>query len=278
MPSEPPAALARCILAGQPAADARALPAARQRLLAAAGACVAARRQPQVQAALLAVDQPGPCTLFGHPQTLGVEGAAFVHGVAVQGDESHAVVLAMVAAAQRHGAGGDDLLRGIAVGLELVCRLHAPHPSSACVLATAAGVGALLELTEGQLASAIGLAAGMASPRRVAAPGMPEWHAGWAAQAGCRAVRLAMSAFGGFGGYQAAPGLFDGFFESPSEGLHGPLHGWGQTCLWLNAEPAVDFQDLCAQGELPAAPALALQAALDGLFKRPYIDTDALAF
>jgi 2-methylcitrate dehydratase PrpD len=266
-----PEALARCILAGTPGPDPRALPAASQHLRAAAGACVAARRQPHVQAALLAIDQPGPCTVFGHPQTLGVEGAVFVGGIAAQDDEGHAVVLAMLAAAQRHGAGGDDLLRGIAVGLELNGRLR-QQPARA-VLATAAGVGALLELTEGQLASAIGLAAGMASPPHAAGPDMPQLHAGWAAQAGYRAVRLAMSAFGGFGGYVAAPALFDG--------LDQPLIGLGETWLWLDvqrARPSFDFQALCAQGELPAARAQALEAALDGLFRRPFIDTDALAF
>jgi 2-methylcitrate dehydratase PrpD len=232
-----PEALARCILAGTPGADPRALPAARQQLRAAVGACVAARRQPHVQAALLAIDQPGPCTVFGHPQTLGVEGAAFVGGVAAQDDEGHAVVLAVLAAAQRHG------------------------------------VGALLELTEGQLASAVGLAAGMASPPHAAGPGMPQLQAGWAAQAGYRAVRLAMSAFGGFGGYVAAPALF--------EGLDDPLLGLGETWRWLDEDPArqaLDFHALCAQGDLPAEQAQALEAALDGLFRRPFIDTDALAF
>jgi 2-methylcitrate dehydratase PrpD len=257
--------LARGIVACDPAADPRALSVARHLVLDIAGICVAARREAYMMAATMAIDQPGPCTVIGHPQTLGVEGAAFVNGTAAHGEDFddtyeggpvHAgavIVPAVLAAAQRHGASGADLLRGIAVGVEVTCRLCAVapmqvhkagfHPTAIFgVMGAVAGVGALLELTEGQLVSAFGTAGSMAG-------GIIEYlaegawtkrmHPGFAAQSGYRAVRLAM---GGFVGprtvFEGQHGFFHGYANTLSGDFEAMLSGFGTHWVW----PTIAFK------------------------------------
>jgi 2-methylcitrate dehydratase PrpD len=121
-----------------------------------------------------------------------------------------AVVLpAVLAAAERYGRTGADVLRGYVVGTELMCRLAlvAPtaihragfHPTAVIgALGAAAAVGATLRLSPAQLTSALGIAGSMAS-------GIIEYlaegtwtkrlHAGWAAQAGLRAALLGRAGF-----------------------------------------------------------------------------------
>ena len=139
-----------------------------------------------------------------------------------------AVVLpAVLAAAERYGRSGADVLRGYVVGTELMCRLAlvAPtaihragfHPTAVIgALGAAAGVGAALRLAPDQLTSALGIAGSMAS-------GIIEYlaegtwtkrlHAGWAAQAGLRAALLGRAGFLG-------P-------RTVLEGEHGFFHAFG---------------------------------------------------
>jgi 2-methylcitrate dehydratase PrpD len=192
-------------------------------LLDVAGLCVAARNQDYVRAAIAAWDATGPCTVLGHAGTLDAAGAALVNGTAAHGEDfddsfegtpvhASAVVLpAVLAAAERYGAGGADVLRGYVVGAELMCRLAlvAPtaihragfHPTAVIgALGAAAGVGAVLRLSPRQLTCALGVAGSMAS-------GIIEYlaegtwtkrlHAGWPAQAGLRAALLGRAGFHG---------------------------------------------------------------------------------
>jgi 2-methylcitrate dehydratase PrpD len=257
--------LARGMLQATPEADARALPVARRLLLDIAGICVAARHEPYVHAALASIDQPGPCTVIGSATQLGVEGAAFVNGTAAHGEDFddtfeggpvHAgavIVPAVLAAAQRHGASGADVLRGIAVGVEVTCRLCAVapmkvhkagfHPTAIFgVMGAVAGVGAMLRLTEPQLVNAFGIAGSMAG-------GIIEYlsegawtkrlHPGWAAQSGYRAVRLAL---GGFVGprtvFEGPHGFFHGFANTGDGDFEAMLAGFGEEWVW----PTIAFK------------------------------------
>ena len=190
-------------------------------LLDVAGLCIAARDTDYVRAALAALDAEGSCTAWGHACGLDAAGAALVNGTAAHGEDfddsfegtpvhASAVVLpAVLAAAERHGAAGVDVLRGYAAGAELMCRLAlvAPtaihragfHPTAVIgALGAAAGVGATLRLTPRQLTDALGVAGSMAS-------GIIEYlaegtwtkrlHAGWSAQAGLRAALLGRAGF-----------------------------------------------------------------------------------
>jgi 2-methylcitrate dehydratase PrpD len=202
------------------------------------GLCVAARRENYIAAAMSGCDDDGRCTAIGHAPTLSSAGAAFVNGTAAHGEDFddtfeggpvHAgavVVPAVLAACERHGGDGAAALRGIAVGVEVLCRasLVAPkaihkagfHPTAVLgTMGAAAGVSAALGLDRRQTVDGLGIAGSMAS-------GIIEYltegawtkrlHPGWAAQSGIRAALLAR---GGFVGprtvFEGAHGLFHGF-------------------------------------------------------------------
>ena len=251
--------LARAVVASRPQDDARALPVARRLLMDVAGICVAARHEPYVRAAIESIDQPGPCTVIGFDQRMGVEGAAFVNGTAAHGEDFddtyeggpvHAgavVVPAVLAAAQRHGASGADLLRGIALGVEVTCRLCAVapmkvhkagfHPTAIFgVMGAAAGVGAMLRVPAPQLVDAFGIAGSLAG-------GIIEYlaegawtkrlHPGWAAQSGYRAVRLAMAGFEGPRTvFEGSHGFFHGYANTSDGNFDAMLESFGERWLW----------------------------------------------
>ena len=255
--------LARGIVASAPAADAQALAVARRLVLDIAGICVAARHEPYVQAAIASIDQPGPCSVIGYGPTMGVEGAAFVNGTAAHGEDFddtyeggpvHAgavIVPAVLAAAQRHGSSGADALRGIALGVEVMCRLCAVapmqvhkagfHPTAIFgVMGAVAGVGALLRVPEAVLVNAFGIAGSMAG-------GIIEYlaegawtkrlHPGWAAQSGYRAVRLALAGFvGPRTVFEGQHGFFHGYANvntaAGAGNFEAMLDGLGRQWLW----------------------------------------------
>ena len=114
------------------------------------------------------------------------------------------IVPAVLAACERHNPDGAAALLGIAVGVEVMCRLSTVvpkavhkagfHPTAVFgAMGAAAGVGAALGLTPKQTVDALGIAGSMAG-------GIIEYlaegtwtkrmHAGWAAQSGLRAALL----------------------------------------------------------------------------------------
>ena len=238
--------IAEGLARGIAAARARPLPAAvretcERMLIDIAGLCVAAREADYVRAALASWDAQGDCTAIGHGRTLDAAGAAFVNGTAAHGEDYddtfeggpvHAGVVAipaLLAAAERHRIAGPDLLLGIAVAAEVMCRgsLVAPkrihkagfHPTAVLgAMGAAAGIAAALRVDERTFASAQGIAGSMASgiiEYLAEGTSTKRMHPGWAAQAGLRAVALAQA---GFDGPRTA-----------WEGTHGFLHAFAQT-------------------------------------------------
>jgi 2-methylcitrate dehydratase PrpD len=227
------------------------------------GLCMAARHSDYLQAALQASAEPGVCTLIGHAGGFNVATAALCNGTAAHGEDYddtyeggpiHAgavIVPALLAAAEAHQLSGADLLRGIAVGCEVMCRLCtvAPklvhkagfHPTAVFgALGAAAGVASALRLTPAQWVNALGIAGSMAS-------GIIEYlaegawtkrmHPGWAAQAGYRAARMAQAGFTGprtlFDGEH---GFFHAFANKDGCDFTAMLAGAGTQ--WLSAEIA----------------------------------------
>ena len=232
-------------------------------LMDVAGLCVAARNSDYLQAALRASAEPGVCTLIGHAGGFNVATAALCNGTAAHGEDYddtfeggpvHAgavIIPAVLAAAEQHGLSGNDAMRGIAVGCEVMCRLClvAPkrvhkagfHPTAVFgALGAAAGVAMALRLTDTQWFNALGIAGSMAS-------GIIEYlaegawtkrmHPGWAAQAGYRAARMAQAGFTGprtlFDGEH---GFFHAFANSDGCDFGAMLDGAGK--LWLSADIA----------------------------------------
>jgi 2-methylcitrate dehydratase PrpD len=222
------AALAQRVGEWAAALDAAARPAegrsiCHRLLLDVAGLCVAARHTDYVAATLASAEGSGRATAIGHARTLTGYDAAVVNGTAAHGEDFddtfeggpvHAgavIVPAVLAIAEERGLAGDAVLKGLAVGVELLCRgsLVAPqaihkagfHPTAVLgALAAAAAVGAAMGLDRSAIARAIGTSGSMAS-------GIIEYladgswtkrlHAGWAAQGGIRAARLAEAGFVG---------------------------------------------------------------------------------
>ena len=165
-------------------------------------------------------------------------GAALVNGTAAHGEDFddtfeggpvHAgavVVPAVLAACERHNPDGAAALKGIAVGVEVLCRLSLVvpkavhkagfHPTAVFgAMGAAAGVAAALRLDRKQTVDALGIAGSMAS-------GIIEYlaegawtkrmHAGWAAQSGLRAALMARAGFSGPRTvFEGTHGLFHGF-------------------------------------------------------------------
>src|SRR5205807_3964218 len=205
------------------------------------GLCVTARNEDYVKAALAGWDDEGICTAIGHARRLSAAGAAFVNGTAAHGEDFddtfeggpvHAgavIVPAVLAACERHNADGASALKGIAFGVEVLCRLSTVvpkathkagfHPTAVFgAMGAAAGVAAALKLDQRQSVDALGIAGSMAS-------GIIEYlaegawtkrmHAGWAAQSGLRAALMARAGFSG-------P-------RTVFEGTHGLFHGFAHT-------------------------------------------------
>src|SRR5712692_5321185 len=169
------------------------LPAATRRkcedlLIDVVGLCVTARNEDYIKSAIAGWDDDGPCTAIGHKRTLTASGAAFVNGTAAHGEDFddtfeggpvHAgavIVPAVFAACERHNPDGASALLGIAVGVEVICRLSlvAPkavhkagfHPTAVFgAMAAAAAVGAALKLGPRQLVDALGIVGSMAGGR-----------------------------------------------------------------------------------------------------------------
>jgi 2-methylcitrate dehydratase PrpD len=265
------------------AVDGAKLPSAvrekcRQTTIDAIGLCIAARNKDYVRAAIAGWDDDGSCTAIGHRRTLSAAGAAFVNGTAAHGEDFddtfeggpvHAgsvVVPAVLAACERHNVDGAAALRGVAVGIETMCRLStvAPtkthkagfHPTAVFgAVGAAAGVAATLGLGKRQTVDALGVVGSMAS-------GIIEYlaegtwtkrmHAGWAAQSGYRAALLARAGFSG-------P-------RTVFEGAHGLFHGFANTTEGDYGALTVDF------GRRWVTETLAFKPYPCGTMTHPYID------
>src|SRR3954462_1895509 len=183
-------------------------------LIDVAGLCVLARRRDYVKAALAGFGETGPATAIGHRRPVGAARAAFVNGNAPPGEDyddtfeggpvqaGAVVVPAVLAAAELEGASGSSVLRGMAVGVEILCRLSVVVPKAVHVSgfhptavlgapAAAAAVASTLRLEMNELVDALGISGSMAS-------GIIEYlaegtwtkrlHPGWAAHSGVRAA------------------------------------------------------------------------------------------
>lgn len=191
--------------------------------------------------------QGSEATVLGTGEQRSMLGAAFVNGTlahALDFDDTHlpsvlhpsaVVVPAALAVAEHVGASGEQLVRAVAVGDEVTCRLgmaaydpalrnsiffeNGLHATSICGALGAAAAGAgLLGLDTDKIAHALAIAASLGSGILEAnrtGGSVKRIHCGWAAQAGITAAVLAEA--GLTGPRTALEGRF-GFFRAFSEG------------------------------------------------------------
>ncbi|MDL2397965.1 MmgE/PrpD family protein [Rhizobium mayense] len=255
----------------------KAIEISRMLIVDVAGLAIAARNEDYVAATIAATDK-GATTAIGHRGGFDAFSAALINGTAAHGEDyddtfeggpvhSGAVIVpAVLAICEREGLSGDRLLKGVAVGVELLCRLSlvAPkaihtagfHPTAVIgTVAAAAAVSASLDLSESETVSAIGIAGSMAA-------GIIEYlaegtwtkrmHAGNAAQSG---IRAAVMARGGFLGPRTV-----------MEGTHGFFHAFAPS-------RAPDFDALLRDlGQDWVMETIAFKPYACGTMTQPFID------
>ena len=185
------------------------------------GVIVAARNEDYIQSLVKTYSNTGNIIALGHKNIFDVFSSSIICGTAAHGEDfddtfegnpmhvGATMVSVFLSAGQFFKLNGEQILRGIAIGAELICRmaLVSPtamhkqgfHPTAICsVFGAAAGLGAVLGLNSKQLSSALGVAGSMAS-------GIIEYlaegtwtkrmHPGWAASSGIHAALLGRSDF-----------------------------------------------------------------------------------
>ena len=219
------------------------------------GLSIAALDTDYGKAAREAFADPGTATVFGLETGHAPEAAAAINGTCGHGEDFDntfegcpvhsgvVIVPALIAAGERHGLASADVARGIAVGIEVMCRLglvakkavHSAgfHPTAILgTMAATAGIVAARRLTPLQTRDALGVAGSMSS-------GIIEYladgsstkrlHAGWAAQCGLRAAALGAAGFSGPATvFEGVHGLFKGFAHSIEPDFDLLLDGLGE--------------------------------------------------
>jgi 2-methylcitrate dehydratase PrpD len=202
---------------------ARAQETIRLLMIDVSGLCIAARELDYVAAARSSATSEGSATAIGHPDSYGPYDAALINGTAAHGEDYddtfeggpvHAgavIVPAVFAIAEHRGLSGGAVVKGIAAGVETMCRMSLVAPQAthkACfhptaifgAPAAAIGVSVAIGLPREKTTNALGIAGSLAS-------GIIEYladgsstkrlHAGAAAQSGVRAALLAEGGFTG---------------------------------------------------------------------------------
>ena len=247
----------------------------RQRVLDVLGLCVAAvplSTSGAVAAMVTHQGGVGEATAIGVAPRVPAAQAAFVNGVLAHSldfDDTHlpsvlhpssAVVPAALAAAQASGASGAQVVRAIAVGLEVTVRLgmagydaalgnsvffeHGQHATSICgVMGASVAAGMLLDLHGERLVDVLGLAASTASgiieANRTGGT-VKRIHNGWAARSAVTVAELVAR------GLSGPPTVLEGRFGFFEAFLHG------------HADLAAVTADLGRQWSVP------------GIFIKPY--------
>ncbi len=187
------------------------------------GIIFSARNENYVKSLVETYKGSGNLVSLGHSERFDLFSSAIIAGTAAHGEDfddtfegnpmhvGATMIPAMLSAAQKFNLNGDQILKGLTIGSELICRLAlvAPtamhkqsfHPTAVCgTFGVAAGLSSVLDLTEKQMVSALGIAGSFTS-------GIIEYlaegswtkrvHPGWSANSGMNAALIAKSGFYG---------------------------------------------------------------------------------
>ena len=187
------------------------------------GIILSARNEDYVKSLVETYKGSGSLISLGHSERFDLFSSAIIAGTAAHGEDfddtfegnpmhvGATMIPAMLSAAQKFNLSGDQILKGLAVGSELICRLAlvAPtamhkqsfHPTAVCgTFGVAAGLSSVLDMSEKQMVSALGIAGSFTS-------GIIEYlaegswtkrvHPGWSANSGMNATLIAKSGFYG---------------------------------------------------------------------------------
>ena len=243
------------------------------------GLMVSAKSEPYIKSLINALEEHGNCTLVGHDKKVNPFNASIINGTAIHGEDfddtfegtpvhvGSVMVPAILSSAQAKNLNGQNFLKGLVVGSELICRLAlvAPtavhrqgfHPTAIFgAFGSSIGVSSLLGNTINEMSSGLGIVGSMASgiiEYLAEGTSTKRLHPGWAAGCGWQSANFAKSGFLG-------P-------RTVFEGQHGVFNCFARS----NIEP--DFLQITSDlGNRWETKNLALKPYACGTMAQPFID------
>ena len=205
------------------------------------GLMASAKHEPYIQSLISSLEEEGKCTIIGHDKLVTPFNATIINGTAVHGEDfddtfegtpvhvGSVMVPAMLAAAQAKNLSGQDFLKGLVVGSELICRLalvsptaihrQGFHPTAILgAFGSAIGTASVIGCSKKEMVSALGIVGSMASgiiEYLAEGTSTKRLHPGWASGCGWQAANIAKSGFiGPRTVFEGTHGVFNTFAKS----------------------------------------------------------------
>ena len=243
------------------------------------GLMISAKNEPYIKSLVKALNEKGDCSLIGHNNKVSPFNASIINGTAVHGEDfddtfegtpvhvGAVMVPAMLAAAQAKKLSGNEFLKGLAIGSELICRLAlvAPtavhrqgfHPTAIFgAFGASIGISSALGSSSNQMVSSLGIVGSMASgiiEYLAEGTSTKRLHPGWAAGCGWQSANIGKSGFVG-------P-------RTVFEGTHGVFNTFAKTTI----KPEFSYltNELGSRWECEK---LAIKPYACGTMAQPFID------
>ena len=243
------------------------------------GLMISAKNEPYIKSLVEALNEKGDCSLIGHNKKVSPFNASIINGTAVHGEDfddtfegtpvhvGAVMVPAMLAAAQARKLSGNEFLKGLAIGSELICRLAlvAPtavhrqgfHPTAIFgAFGASIGISSALGSSSNQMVSSLGIVGSMASgiiEYLAEGTSTKRLHPGWAAGCGWQSANIGKSGFVG-------P-------RTVFEGTHGVFNTFAKTTI----KPEFSYltNELGSRWECQK---LAIKPYACGTMAQPFID------
>ena len=243
------------------------------------GLMISAKNEPYIKSLVEALNEKGDCSLIGHNKKVSPFNASIINGTAVHGEDfddtfegtpvhvGAVMVPAMLAAAQARKLSGNEFLKGLAIGSELICRLAlvAPtavhrqgfHPTAIFgAFGASIGISSALGSSSNEMVSSLGIVGSMASgiiEYLAEGTSTKRLHPGWAAGCGWQSANIGKSGFVG-------P-------RTVFEGTHGVFNTFAKTTI----KPEFSYltNELGSRWECQK---LAIKPYACGTMAQPFID------
>ena len=205
------------------------------------GLMISAKNEPYIKSLVEALDEKGDCSLIGHNKKVSPFNASIINGTAVHGEDfddtfegtpvhvGAVMVPAMLAVAQARNLSGNEFLKGLAIGSELICRLAlvAPtavhrqgfHPTAIFgAFGASIGISSAIGSSNNQMVNSLGIVGSMASgiiEYLAEGTSTKRLHPGWAAGCGWQSANIGRSGFvGPRTVFEGAHGVFNTFAKA----------------------------------------------------------------
>ncbi len=243
------------------------------------GLMASAKKEPYIVSLIDALKEIGDCVLVGHENKTSPFNASIINGTSVHGEDfddtfegtpvhvGAVMVPAMLSVAQTNNLSGQEFLRGLAIGSELICRLAlvAPtavhrqgfHPTAIFgAFGSSIGISSVIGSDIKQMSSALGIVGSMASgiiEYLAEGTSTKRLHPGWASGCGYQSANIAKSGFLG-------P-------RTVFEGKHGAFKSFAKDTI------KTDFSHITDQlGSRWECTNLAIKPYACGTMAQPFID------